>query len=254
MAKILRIQDRILIGLALLGDTFEEVLDLGGLVSYKYELIYGWIPPRLKRHNFYQAIQRLLKTGNIERINKRGGPFLRLTNQGIRKITRDFPFFSLARKKWDRKWTVIVFDIRETERWIRDSFREQIVHLGCGKLQRSVYITPHKIDKELKEMINFQGLREIVRVFRAPLLFEEDEKALAARLWKIEKLNEQYQKIIDGWEENKSKSCGEVRQRLIRELKTSYLNILSKDPILPKELLPNDWVGDKTHQLIRFLK
>jgi phenylacetic acid degradation operon negative regulatory protein len=254
MTKLLRIQDQILLGAALLGDTFEEVKDPAGLISYRYKLLYGWVPPRLRRHNFYRAVQRLLKTGNIERVNKEGGPYIRLTNQGIRKITRDFPLFSLARKKWDRRWTVIIFDIKETVRWVRDLFRSQIVRLGCGKLQRSVYITPHNITQELKEMITFQGLEGTVRVFRTPLLFEKDEKELTNRVWKLENLNDRYQSLLTEWRENKENLKGEKKEKFIRKLKTSYLNVLANDPILPKDLLLNDWVGERAHQLIPFLK
>jgi phenylacetic acid degradation operon negative regulatory protein len=254
MGKLLTLQDKILMGLALVGDVWEEAKDAGGLLSYSYKLTYGWVPPRFKKHDFYQAVKRLLKTGTVERIHRGGKPYLRLTNQGRRKISRDFPLFEIAKKKWDKKWTVVIFDIKEIIRWIRDIFRNQIIHLGCGKLQRSVYITPHDITQDLNEMIAFQGLRGIIRVFRAPLLFEEDEKELANRVWKLEKLNEEYQKIIDEWEENKGKLQGKKRQKLIRGLKTFYLNILSTDPILPKDLLPHNWVGERACQLIRRLK
>jgi len=241
-------------GLAFMGDVLEEIRDVGGLVSYSYKLAYGWVPPRFEKHHFYQAVKRMLRTGTIERIYKNRRPYLRVTSQGIKKIVRDFPLFEIAKRKWDGKWTVIIFDIKESERWIRDAFREQLLSLGCGKLQRSVYITPHDITQELREMIALQGLIGMVRVFRAPLLFEENPKHLANRVWKLDKINARYQKMLDEWEEAKRKKLKRTKkERLVRELKAFYFDILVTDPILPKELLPEDWAGEKAHDFIRSL-
>lgn len=236
-----------------MGDVLEELRDVGGLVSHSYKLTYGWVPPKFKKHNFYQTVKRLLKTGYIEKIYKNGEPYLRLTNQGTKKIIRVFPLFKITQRKWDGQWTVIVFDIRETKRWVRNLLREQLVRLGCGMLQRSVYITPHNITYELKGMIEYQGLQGMVRVFRAPLLFEEDEKELANRVWKLDNLNEHYYKVLRKWERKKEELVGKKKEIFIRRLRNLYFEALVKDPILPKELLPNDWVGEKVHNLIRSL-
>ncbi|MFZ2299874.1 MAG: hypothetical protein WAW00_01915, partial [Candidatus Moraniibacteriota bacterium] len=43
-------------------------------------------------------------------------------------------------KKWDRKWRIIIFDIQETRRLLRDKIREQIQRFGFHKLQQSVWV------------------------------------------------------------------------------------------------------------------
>ncbi len=52
----------------------------------------------------------------------------------------------LKQPKWDGKWRIIGFDIPESKRDSRDTLREYLFYLGFRQLQKSIWITPLKIN------------------------------------------------------------------------------------------------------------
>jgi CRISPR-associated endonuclease Cas2 len=49
-------------------------------------------------------------------------------------------------KKWDGMWRILMFDIAERDRKLRDNLRYKISEVGMEKLQGSVYVFPYPID------------------------------------------------------------------------------------------------------------
>ena len=46
-------------------------------------------------------------------------------------------------KRWDKKWRVLIFDIAETRKHIRDDIRNSLKKMGLYKLQNSVWAYPY---------------------------------------------------------------------------------------------------------------
>ncbi len=46
-------------------------------------------------------------------------------------------------KKWDGRWRVIIFDIKESRKKVREQIRYTLVQIGFVKLQNSVWIYPY---------------------------------------------------------------------------------------------------------------
>ena len=279
MKKLLNTRDILLLGLSGTLDLFEEIRDPLQLVSKSYEAMYGWVPERYKRHNFNHLVWRNIKTGYIEKIEKEGEVFIRLTSRGSNKVVRDFPFLSFQNKKWDKKWRVVVFDVEETNKQIRERFRSKLKELGFGMLQKSVFITPHDVLADFAELAESQGLSDFVYVMEVSYIAVGDVKTLANRVWNLERVNNAYLKLIEKIEENHltrtrgrmiqlnhkksgernhnhSENNGNVKnyEELVREIRQKYLGILLQDPFLPKDLLPYDWAGEKARLLIKSLK
>ena len=105
---------------------------------------------RKKLYNVFQSLKR--REFLQEKIlgNSRG--YL-LTPKGRLKI------FRLKTKKIKRKklpqgnWLIVFFDIPEKRRKTRDLFRLTLKELGFERLQRSVWVTPYQVSRELKELI-----------------------------------------------------------------------------------------------------
>lgn len=252
MAKLLRPQDKILLGLAVMGDIFEEMRDPLGIMATSYKTLYGFVPRRYRRSNYSTRLSKALKTGYIEKIIKDGDPYFRLTSQGVKKLTRDFPLLFFQKKRWDGKWRVVVFDIPEKERRLRSYLRQKLIELGFGMMQESVWISPLGVTEDLREYLENHNLADFVFVLVAQRLFVGDEKKLAAKVWPLKKINQEYEKILEKWEKEKE-AKREKRADFIKELKNLYLEVLAIDPCLPRELLPNDWQGEKVRSLIKHL-
>lgn len=273
MKKLLKTQDILLLGLAGVLDLFEEIRDPLHLVSGSYKNMYGWVPEQYKKHNFMHLVWRNIKTGYIEKMEKRGEVYIRLTSQGNKRIIRDFPVLSLQNRKWDKRWRVVIFDIEEINRNARDALREKLRELGFGMIQKSVFISPHDIIEDFNEFIKSAGLKDVVYVFEAQNLATGSAKELSNKVWNLNFINEKYRKLIEKIEteylivaHDRGKMLNSlgtnsvpvkgIRDRInvVREVRREYLQVVMRDPFLPKELLPIDWKGEKARALIKELR
>ena len=75
--------------------------------------------------------------------NQKG--LLRLTPKGEAKLRQlEAGEFNLKRpKKWDGKWRILSFDIKEERRGTRDKLRATINAIGFKKLHQSSWVYPH---------------------------------------------------------------------------------------------------------------
>ena len=275
MRKLLRPQDILLLGLANILDFAEEVRDPLEIAAKSYKSMYGFIPSRYKRHNFNHLVWRNLKTGYIEKVIKDGMPYLRLTSAGKKRIERDFPLLAVQKKKLDRKWRVVIFDIEEVSRKVRERFRYKLREIGFGMLQESVFISPYDIARDFAEFIESQGLSDSAYLFEVSNIVIGDIKSLANKVWNINQLNEEYKNIIQKIDEADLISISDRRKKLktdknsknipgkdkrnitsdlVNNIWREYLELVLRDPFLPKELLPLDWEGEKARFLIRNMR
>jgi len=249
MAKLLRIKDYLKLGLALAEDLLRELDRPIGLDAIARREMYGWVPEEYQPTSRFVAARRLLETGEIEKTIRSGKPYFRLTSKGRESIKRDFPIFSLKKKKWDGIWTMIVFDIPEKQRRVRKILVQKLLDLGFGMLQRSVYISPFDLSADMREFLAGKGLEKWVFVARAKRLLVRNPKKLAVKVWKLDRINKLYRKLIEDWQKG-SNLRGKRKEQLMANIKSRYLWILTQDPCLPEELLPSDWLGDKAAKLI----
>lgn len=72
------------------------------------------------------------------------GQRLRVTPRGER-LLRELELRQLTRKKrrWDNKWRVLVFDIPEKRKGLRQKIRNTLREIGFVRLQDSVWVYPH---------------------------------------------------------------------------------------------------------------
>lgn len=53
----------------------------------------------------------------------------------------------LEPERWDRKWRLLIFDIREKRKSCRDKLRLTLVNLGFIRLQNSVWVYPYDCEE-----------------------------------------------------------------------------------------------------------
>jgi len=76
---------------------------------------------------------------------------LYLTDKGVLEFVK----FRIEKKqkKWDKKWRIIIFDVAENKRSSRDFLRSRLKWLGFKELQKSVWIFPYDVQKEIEELM-----------------------------------------------------------------------------------------------------
>lgn len=94
-----------------------------------------------------KVVARLEEKGLMEiRKNPQGLPLARLTEKGKAELARyELGNLQLPKpKRWDGKYRIIIFDIKEWKRRVRDELRDWLENLGFIRLQNSVWVYPHE--------------------------------------------------------------------------------------------------------------
>jgi phenylacetic acid degradation operon negative regulatory protein len=116
----------------------------------------------------------LKKKGYVQSASLKEKRGILLTQKGKRKALKTKLLLEsspgLKRRK-DGKYSMVIFDIPEKKRRLRDEFRNILLSLGFRQFQKSVWISPFDIQKQLEEAIRIYDLEDYVRIF----LIEEIE-------------------------------------------------------------------------------
>jgi len=100
---------------------------------------------RLRKYSFNRSLDRLKKNGLIlwEKTDK--GNFARLTPKGEAKLRRlELNDYQLKRpKRWDEKWRLLAFDIKEERKSLRNRVRHTLRQIGFVRLQDSLWVYPY---------------------------------------------------------------------------------------------------------------
>lgn len=207
----------------------------------------GWY----KRTSFGPAVSRLLIVGNIEKIIKNGETCYRLTSAGFDLLKESIPLYKLASRSWDKKWRIVIFDISEKNRLSRDILRDKLFSIGFGRWQESVYITPHSVEQEINQFLKEEQLFPQAVCLMAGRNDLGNDRKLAARVWRLNELNEEYDELIDDLKKVFLPAAGNGKNQKLHKLLRIYRDLILKDPMLPKELLPKGWLGERARQLIK---
>jgi CRISPR/Cas system-associated endoribonuclease Cas2 len=90
------------------------------------------------------ALGRLVEKKCIVFIEKDGKRYARVTEKGQRMLEMEVEREAITKKrKWDRRWRVVIFDIPERRKSTRARLRRFMGEYGFARLQDSVWIHPH---------------------------------------------------------------------------------------------------------------
>lgn len=120
----------------------------------------------INRQALYQAIRGLYRSRLIdERTNPDGSTTLVLSDAG-RNRALTYTIDQMRIKKlspWDKKWRVVIFDIPERRKKIRDAIRSHLKQMDFCELQKSVFINPYPCQDEVDFLVEFYQVRPYVR-------------------------------------------------------------------------------------------
>jgi CRISPR-associated endonuclease Cas2 len=90
------------------------------------------------------VLGRLVAKGCIIFVEKDGKRFARITEKGEQMLRLETEKATMAKKrKWDRQWRVVIFDIPERRKSVRTKLRRFMQEYGFVRLQDSVWVYPH---------------------------------------------------------------------------------------------------------------
>lgn len=107
--------------------------------------------PQLKRR-VSQKYSELIAQGIFRRITTQGKTRIELTEKGMKiaeELSQREEVRPTKQKKWDQKWRIIMFDVWERRRNVRDELRETLKEIGFVKVQNSAWAYPYPCEKLL---------------------------------------------------------------------------------------------------------
>lgn len=159
--KVLSLGKDILLTIGILGFVTVGAIAGNAVQLLKYTPL-GDRKLKIKRYELNRSVKRLLDRGFLHLKILKNVEYLELTDKG-KKLILKFELESLAKdkpKKWDGKYRVVIFDISENRRSIRDRLRITIRGFGFVQLQQSVWVYPYPcqdIIELLKRYLEIHG-------------------------------------------------------------------------------------------------
>ena len=136
--------------------------------------LYELCPTESSKKKIYDTLFRLAGQGLVDLANDRYS----ISEDGAILIhTID--------KKREDTWKIIIFDIPETKRQVRNVLRSKLTSLGFKKWQNSIWISPYIIAPEIEAELNELAKHFFIRLIKTTeinetsdleKLFEEDSK------------------------------------------------------------------------------
>lgn len=100
---------------------------------------------KFRKYSFNRSFTRLKSSGLIVFEKTERGNFARLTLKGEAKLRQlKLKDYKLKKpKRWDGKWRLLIFDVQEERKNIRDKIRYTLKQIGFIYLQDSVWVYPY---------------------------------------------------------------------------------------------------------------
>jgi len=144
---------------------------------YIVDYIYG--ERQLPRWRVNHLITRFKKQRYVHiREENSGNMRVTITDRGrVRALAYALDTMKLKhQKRWDGKWRVVIFDIPEKVKRVRDIFRMRLQQLELYCVQESVYVSPYPCFDEVEFLRELYGVAFTVRYLLVEKI--EDDNAL----------------------------------------------------------------------------
>ncbi len=204
---------------------------------------------------YHNAMTRLRKKGLLVQTNAREMlPRLTLTEDA--KQAR--PDYERPEKFWNAHWNgvwyLLIFDVPETERHYRNTLRKFMKQMRMGCLQKSVWITPRDIRPEYNDLEKAAAVDIVAYLLETRTVLHYDRSEIVQNTWDFGRLETLHRRYLDVFSENmerlQSEPCFEddVMPLLYQEAE-AYKHAMINDPLLPRSLLPKNYLGRKVFKL-----
>jgi phenylacetic acid degradation operon negative regulatory protein len=172
------------------------------------------------------ALTRMVSAGDL--VRSEDG--YRLSDRLLARQRRQDDAINPRLRTWDGTWTTLVITTVGTDPRTRADLRNNMQDKRFAELREGVWLRPDNIDVELTGDV----LRR-VRVLRSR---DADPAGLAGRLWDLPQWARAGHELLE-----RIAVADDVPRRFVTA--AEIVRLLLSDPVLPGELLPDDWPGEQ---------
>lgn len=175
------------------------------------------------------ALTRMVGAGDL--VRSQDG--YRLSDRLLARQRRQDDAINPRVRDWDGTWTTLVVTSIGTDARTRAALRTTLQHSRFAELREGVWMRPDNLDATLPTEVT-----DRVRVLSAR---DGDPDDLVARLWDLTGWARDGHDLLD-----EMASAADVPARFV--VAAAMVRHLLVDPVLPEELLPDDWPGAALRQ------
>ncbi|MFI5625877.1 PaaX family transcriptional regulator C-terminal domain-containing protein [Nocardioides sp. NPDC051685] len=197
---------------------------------------------RLRKEQWFDARREGRET--VFALNDRSW---RMLDEGRERI------FTRGSAEWDRRWSMVIYTVPESDRPLREELRKELAWLGFGTLTASTWLSPWDRLGMVEDRFGDRGgLRlDLLRCESAGLA---KDREMAARCWDLVALDADYAAWLATYRPRMAAyRAGDLdpRDALVERMRLThdYRLFPFRDPDLPGELLPAGWKGGEAHKL-----
>ena len=147
-----------------------------------------------------------------------------------------------------------MFDLPAAEGTKRNRLRDFLRASGFGWLQKSVWISPHPLEEQSVLLAETQiNVESLIFLEARPSAGETDEEIVSGA-WDFEEINRlysKYQTVLEGFPGKLAldKSAAQALRQWAAMERIAWLEAISADPLLPRSLLPQGYLGQEAWRL-----
>ncbi len=199
----------------------------------------------------FSSLGRLVNRGWVQKKQKREQSYYAITVHGVAELNKTLDSIKKeAPTEWDRRWRLVIFDVPESKRKLRDTFRVFLKSEGFGILKSSVWITPWDKKEEVKRFAKRHNLSDhLVQIETGEMTDSYQSVLLAQQSWDWQDLEKAYREYLAMGE----KELGYLQQTShqqrykAKKLVFQYAEIVKRDPLLPTDIAPNASLVRRAH-------
>lgn len=151
-------------------------------------------------------------------------------------------------RAWDGHWRIMVFDLPERASALRAKLRRFLLQHRFGYLQQSVWITPDGLGEVQLKLRDVPADVESLTLFDGRPCGGEPDAALVGGAWDFPAINTLYQRhrtIVGECPDlpSRRRHPGPRFRAWAEREREAWKVAVNKDPLLPRVLLPADYLG-----------
>jgi len=120
---------------------------------------------RKAKQNFSRFLGYLIRRGYIKVKNLEPNQGFFITQKGIEKVFKVALQKTEKKKRKDGRWLMVVFDIPEKKKTLRNLFRTELQILGFKFFQKSIWVCPFDVLREVQAIVQKHNLEKYVKIF-----------------------------------------------------------------------------------------
>ncbi|MDM1248787.1 PaaX family transcriptional regulator C-terminal domain-containing protein [Acinetobacter sichuanensis] len=230
----------------------DSIYHHGGIISLA-SLIQLMDVFGLNERSVRTAVFRLVQNGWLvsEKIGRTS--YYRVTESSRQRfILADAKIYNFNHIEWDQKWDLVLLSSVEIE--AKQVLKKELEWLGFANIASNVMAYPGCDHLKLQNLLLNLNMTDQVVIFKAETLQLWQEsyptiKRMVETNWAIIELHARYEKFIQDFREflNLVESADDLDSMQAFQIRTllihQFRRILLKDPDLPFELLPSNWLS-----------